>query len=115
MRHAGILFLILAILFCFSTNTKGEPITDPSQLSPNPTIIDFEQFTAGYPYTPENNPLVIGDLTFSTEGSLYIRDITEDQANGTEVESKLLDIDPDYHHLMITFLNPVSEVLKPLE
>jgi len=111
MRRISILLIVLATLFYFPCNAKGEPITDPSQLSPNPTIIDFEQFTAGYPTTPENNPLVIGDVTFSTEGSLYIRDITDDPANGTEVESKLLDIDPDYMHLMITFLNPVSEVL----
>jgi hypothetical protein len=109
MRQLGVLLLVLAMC-CLSSNAKGEPITDPSQLSPNPAIIDFEQFTAG----PVNNPLVIGDVTFSTtepEAGLDIRDITGYPADGTEVESLLLQTIPHYMHLIITFSNPVSEVL----
>ena len=111
MKQIGMLLLGLAILCYFPGNTTGEPITDPSVLSPNPTLIDFEQFAEGYPTTPENNPLVIGDVTFSSIGGLYIRDITGYPADGTEVESMLLDVNPDYEHLMITFSNPVSEVI----
>jgi hypothetical protein len=54
-------------------------ITDPSQLSPNPTIIDFEQFTGGPQGTaPVNNPFVVGDVSFSINGVLFIWDITLD-------------------------------------
>ena len=42
MRQVGILLLGLAIVCFFSGNVIGEPIYDPSQLSANPTIIDFE-------------------------------------------------------------------------
>ena len=60
MKHVVMLLLGLAILCYFPCNVPGEPITDPDQLSPNPKVIDFEQFTEGYPTTPENNPLIIG-------------------------------------------------------
>ena len=98
MRQISILLLVLGIC-CLSSNAIGEPITDPELLSPNPTLIDFEQFTAG----PVNNPLVIGDVTFSAEDGLDIRDITGYPADGTEVESMLLETSSHYTHLMVTF------------
>jgi len=82
---------------------------DPSQLKPNPKIIDFEQFTAD-PYTPLDNPFVIGDVTFSTRDSLYIRDITSYLANGTEVEGSFWKTYPNDLPMTITFSEPVSEV-----
>jgi hypothetical protein len=106
--------LTIASFFLLPNNAKGAPITDPSQLSPNPTLIDFEQFPAGYNEptpVPVSNPFVVGDLTFSISGSLYIRDITGYPADGTEVSSKVLEAWPDNVPLSITFLNPVAEVL----
>ena len=71
MRNAGLL-LILAMLFYLPGNTIGELIPDPSQLSPNPTIIDFEDInTAGNLVTRLSNPVIIGGVTFFS--------LTEDQ------------------------------------
>ena len=103
--------LTITSLCLLPNNAKGEVITDPSQLRPHPNIIDFEQFTAGYPTTPITNPLVIGDVTFSTEASLYIRDITRYPSNGTEVEGNVLDTEPDNLPMTITFSRPLNEVL----
>jgi hypothetical protein len=88
-------------------------ITDPSQLSPNQTIIDFEQFPAPSPQTkvPVNNPLVVGDVTFSTNDALYIWNIIGYGANGTEVESNVLAPYLPHETLTIRFANPVAEVL----
>lgn len=109
-KHGIILAIVAFALVAFIPFAQADPITDPSLLSPNPTLINFEQFMAG----PVNNPLVIGNVTFSTiepEGGLDIRDITGYPADGTEVASMLLQTIPHYMHMVIAFLNPVSEVL----
>ena len=103
------IFIIAAVLGLIGT-ADGEPITNPSQLSPNQTIIDFEQLPAGYDLGQTvSNPLVVGDVTFSISGWLYIRQIGS--TSGGEVSSKLLEPEPDNVPLSITFLHPVSEVL----
>ena len=109
MRQVSILLLVLAILFYFSSNAKGEPITDPSQLSPNPTIIDFE--------TVPNvtNPLIIGDVTFtSITASLSLLNVNTPSwpVAGDEVAGQTLfpGGEPD-SAILIAFANPVSEFL----
>lgn len=101
------LFLFMFILlFCAASPVYGMPITDPSQLSPNPIVIDFEGVTGA-------NPLTIGDVTFtSLTGSLVLFDISHWPANGTEVESTTLfpGAEPD-SAIAITFAIPVSEFL----
>lgn len=57
------LILCALILLCWAASSVyGRTITDPSQLSPNPTIIDFENL--GLTFTP--NPLILGDVTFTS-------------------------------------------------
>jgi hypothetical protein len=102
--------LCALVLLCWSGRSLyGMPITDPSQLSPNPTIIDFENL--GLTFTP--NPLVLGDVTFtSLTGALSLFDISHWPANGTEVESTTLfpGGEPD-SAISITFAHPVAEFL----
>lgn len=88
------------------------PITHPSQLSPNQTLIDFENFNGG---TLLPNPLTIGNATFtSLTGMLSILDITASgwAVDGTEVASKTLfpGGEPD-SAIAITFATPVAEFL----
>jgi len=72
----SIAIMIAAILW--TSNALGLPITSPSELSPNPIIIDFEDFeTNGQLVTPLSNPVVFGDVTFtSLTGSPSIFDIS---------------------------------------
>ena len=71
--------LAIALAFCCVTDSFADPITDPSQLSPNPGIIDFEDFdTPGRVTTGLPNPVTFGDLTFTslTGGGPSIFDIS---------------------------------------
>jgi hypothetical protein len=92
------------------------PITDPSQLSPHTTLIDFENVdTGGNLVTILPNPVTFGDVTFtSLTGMLSIFDISVAgwPADGTEVASKTLfpGGEPD-SAILITFASPVSEFL----
>jgi hypothetical protein len=73
------LILCALILLCWgASSVYGMPITDPSQLSPNPTIIDFEDVnTGGNLVTILPNPVTFGDVTFtSLTGELSIFDIS---------------------------------------
>jgi hypothetical protein len=116
MRQIGILLLVL-VMCCLSSNATGEPITDPSQLSPNPTIIDFESFnTEGKLVTFLTNPVTFGDITFSSlTGSLIIFDLTlSDWGAGlTEIVSKTMSTEGAEPNpaISIQFPIPVSEVL----
>lgn len=98
-----------------STHAAG--ITDPSQLSPGYTRIDFENVnTGGNLLTSLSNPTTFGDVTFtSLTGTLSIFDITLSGswgADGTEVASKTMfpGGEPD-SAILITFANPVSQFL----
>ena len=109
MRQIGIFLLALTMICFISTNAKGEPITDPSELSPNPTIIDFEAISNFA------NPLIIGDVTFtSVTASLSLLNV--DTPNwpvaGEEVAGLALfpGGEPD-SAILISFANPVSEFL----
>ena len=100
---------ILLTLVVFLSRANGMPITDPSQLSPNPTIIDFE--------TVPNvtNPLIIGDVTFtSITASLSLLNVNTPSwpVAGVEVAGQTLfpGGEPD-SAILITFANPVSEFL----
>jgi hypothetical protein len=91
-------------------------ITDPSQLSPNPTIIDFEDVnTGGNLVTILPNSVTFGGVTFtSLTGTLSVFDISLAgwSADGTEVASKTLfpGGEPD-SAISITFANPVADFL----
>jgi hypothetical protein len=98
------------------TSAYGMTITDPSQLSPNPTIIDFEDVnTGGNLLTSLPNPATLGGVTFtSLTGTLSVFDISLAgwPADGTEVASKTLfpGGEPD-SAISITFVHPVAEFL----
>jgi hypothetical protein len=99
---------ILLILVVFLSRANGMPITDPSQLSPNPTIIDFETVNGA-------NPLIIGDVTFtSVTASLSLLNVNTPSwpVAGDEVAGQTLfpGGEPD-SAILITFANPVSEIL----
>lgn len=105
------------ILLCWTVRSVyGITISDPGQLSPNPTIIDFEDVdTGGNLVTTFSNPLTFGDVTFtSLTGTLSVFDISLAgwPADGTEVASKTLfpGGEPD-SAISITFTNPISEFL----
>lgn len=86
--------------------TNAEILTNPSQLSPNFSLIDFENVTAA-------NPLVVDGVIFtSLTGSLSIFDASHWPANGTVISSKTLfpGGEPD-SAISIEFAEPVSEVL----
>lgn len=111
--------LLVATLLVFvlaPPPTSAIPITDPSQLSPHTTPIDFENVdTGGNLVTILPNPVTFGDVTFtSLTGTLSIFDISVAgwPADGTEVASKTLfpDGEPD-SAILITFASPVSEFL----
>jgi hypothetical protein len=112
------LFTLCAlIVFCLAGNHMyGMPITNPSQLSPNPTVIDFEDVdTGGNLLVSLPNPTTFGDVTFtSLTGMLSVFDISLVgwPANGTEVASKTLfpGGEPD-SAISITFARPVAEFL----
>jgi hypothetical protein len=88
-----------------SNSSSGGVITDPSQLSPNPTIIDFEQFGTQVP-----NPLVIGNATFSSSGEFQIINISGQNLVGDAAESNVLR-EGTIAPIEITFVDPISEVL----
>jgi hypothetical protein len=94
----------------------GMTIRDPSQLSPNPTIIDFEDVNTGENLiTTLANPVTFGNVTFfSLTGTLSVFNISLAgwAADGSEVASRTLfpGGEPD-SAISITFTNPVSEFL----
>jgi hypothetical protein len=104
------------LLCCAASSVYGVTITDPSQLSLNPTIIDFEDVnTGGNLVTVLPNPVTFGDVTFtSLTGTLSVFDISLAgwSADGTEVASKTLfpGGEPD-SAISITFAPPVAEFL----
>jgi len=105
------------IFLCWGVSSVyGVTITDPSELSPNPTIIDFEDVnTGGNLVTVLPNPVTFGDVTFtSLTGTLSVFDISlaDWSADGTEVASKTLfpGGEPD-SAISITFANPVAQFL----
>lgn len=106
----------LVVLLCGVGSAWGMTITDPSHLSPNPTIMDFESVDTGENMvTILPNPVMFGELTFqSLTGTLSIFDIAlaDWSADGTEVASKTLGPggEPD-SAIAITFSVPVSEFL----
>jgi len=109
MKQVGILLLGLAILCYFPGNVTGEPIINPSQLSPNPTIINFEAIS------DFSNPLVIGDITFtSVTASLSLLNLQPPNWTVTSGEITGLALfpggEPD-SAIRITFATPVSEFL----
>lgn len=111
------LILCALILLCWAASSVyGTPITDPSQLSPNPTIIDFEDIdTGGNLLTSLPNPATFGEVTFtSLTGTLSIYDISLSTWSipGGEVASKTLfpGAEPD-SAISITFAHPVAEFL----
>jgi hypothetical protein len=111
-------FILCAlVLLCWGTKCiYGMTITDPSQLSPNPTIIDFEDVnTGGNLVTILPNPVTFGDVMFtSLTGTLSVFDISLAgwTADGTEVASKTLfpGGEPD-SAISIIFANPIAEFL----
>ena len=106
----------LILLYWGAGSIYGMTITDPSQLSPDPTIIDFEDVnTGGNLVTILPNPVTFGDVTFtSLTGMLSVFDISLAgwSADGTEVASKTLfpGGEPD-SAISITFAHPVAEFL----
>lgn len=111
------LFIYTASLFLLAVPAGAAVITDPSQLSPGSTLINFESVvTNGNLITPLSNPATFGDVTFtSLTGTLSIFDITVSGswgADGTEVASKTLfpGGEPD-SAILIEFTNPVSQIL----
>jgi hypothetical protein len=111
MRKCSLL-LTLAFLCWSANNAYGIAITDPSQLGPNATIIDFENVNTNVNLP---NPLTIGDVTFtSLTGTLSILNISQSgwPADGTEVASKTLfpGAEPD-SAISITFAHPVAQFL----
>lgn len=112
-------YLVVSALVVFLVGpslASAIPITDPSQLSPHATLIDFESVnTDGNLVTLLPNPVTFGDVTFtSLTGTLSIFDISLAgwAADGTEVASKTLfpGGEPD-SAISITFAEPVSEFL----
>jgi len=111
------LILCAVILLCGAASSiYGTTIRDPNQLSPNPTIINFEDVnTGGNLVTILPNPVTFGDITFtSVTGTLSVFDISLAgwSADGTEVASKTLfpGGEPD-SAISITFAQPVAEFL----
>ncbi|MBS0164734.1 MAG: hypothetical protein JSR29_01500 [Nitrospira sp.] len=111
------LFIYTTSLFLLAAPARGAVITDPSQLSPGSTLIDFESVvTNGNLITPLSNPVTVGDVTFtSITGTLSVFDITVSGswgADGTEIASKTLfpGGEPD-SAILIEFTNPVSQIL----
>lgn len=100
------------VLFVVPDLAPAAPISDPSQLSPNCRVVDFEHLSATAPLP---NPLTIGNVTFaSVTGTLSILDVAVSgwSANGTAVNDQALfpGGEPD-SAIVITFADPVSEVL----
>jgi hypothetical protein len=110
------LFIYTATLFLLAAPAGAAVITDPTQLSPGSTLIDFETvITNGNLITPLSNPATFGDVTFtSITGTLSLFDITLAgwAADGTEVASKTLfpGGEPD-SAILIQFASPVSQIL----
>ena len=102
---------LIGLLFAFPTGATT--ITDPASLSPGFELIDFEDQTPG----TKTSPLVIDDVTFSSEEGLSIVSLAAFGANGTEVEDLTLQpndgpgIGPPYVTLTLDFAVPVKEVL----
>ncbi|MBL9120874.1 MAG: hypothetical protein JNL80_13265 [Phycisphaerae bacterium] len=90
-------------------------IVSPDQLDPSSAVIDFESLSIG----PVTNPLVIGDITFSSGPGLGIVSVLGYPANGTEVFGATLQPLPSggfsggggYTPITITFARPASQVL----
>jgi hypothetical protein len=104
-------FLIgLAVSFaCIGsfTSTNAETITNPNELTPGYSLIDFESET-GF-----SNPYTVNGVTFtSVTGSLIRFNISHWPANGTEIQSYALfpGAEPD-SAILITFQMPVAEFL----
>jgi hypothetical protein len=106
------LILCALILLCWAASSvSGMTITDPSQLSPNSTIIDFENL--GLTFTP--NPLILGDVTFtSLTGTLTLFNISGSgfAQNLEQISSFTLfpGAEPD-SAIVIEFASPISEFL----
>src|SRR5688572_13851453 len=81
-----ILAVVLVVLACINTGASTSTvIDDPSQLSPNYTLIGFEGID------PFTIPVVIGEATFrSITGTLSAFDVSHWPANGTEIQSTTL-------------------------
>jgi hypothetical protein len=92
------------------------PITDPAQLLPNATLIDFESIpTGGNLLTSVPNPLVIGEVTFSSvtaQISVFNITVSGWAADGTEVSGNTLfpGGEPD-SAIAIDFATPVAQFL----
>jgi len=109
------IFSLLLLFLAFAPPAGSSVITDPSQLAPGFTLIDFEAFqTNGNLLTGVPNPLIIGEATFtSLTGNLSIFDlIAAGRSYGNVASSKTLfpGGEPD-SAISITFAKPVSQFL----
>ena len=114
-RRAAVRLSLFSLFFAitlFATPAGSSVLSNPSQLTPDFKLIDFENFSGGQVFS---GPLTVGGATFtSLTGQLSILDITASgwPADGTEISSKTLfpGGEPD-SAIAITFIKPVSQIL----
>jgi hypothetical protein len=110
MKRLAIHLCVLSTMALVANlRVDAEILTDPGQLSVSNTVVDFESFGSG----SVANPLVIGDVTFSSSNLLDIWDISGFPANGTFVSGKTLRSavgNSNYVNIRIDFPTDVSEI-----
>lgn len=103
--------MILAWLGLAPALANAVVLTNASQLSSGNTFIDFET----YPTGAISNPLVIGDVTFSSTNMLSVENISIYGASGSAVSNKVLRsngpffLTPTYVDTRIDFAVPIRE------
>ena len=70
VNHAMIKYIISFSILAFAGKIYSAPISDPSQLDPASTVIDFESFTVG-----TSEPIVINGVTITDDNPLVTSSI----------------------------------------